>query len=82
MFLSERFELGVENKGNPLATSFAAARRIVLQLAERMAPLAVAVAKRAHPVALLLGLFATAFSATVVLRLAVWLAILAVRSVF
>jgi len=82
MFLSERFELGVANKGNPLATSLAAARRIVLQLAQRMAPWAVAIAKRAHPAALLLGLFATAFSATIVLRLAVWLAVLAVRSVF
>ena len=82
MLLSKRFELGVENEGNPLATPLAAARRIVLQLAQRMAPWAVAIAKHAHPVALLLGLFATAFSATIVLRLAVWLAILVVRSIF
>jgi hypothetical protein len=39
-------------------------------------------AKRAHPVVLLLGLFATAFTATIVLRLAIWLAVLAARSAF
>lgn len=82
MFLSNGFELDIENKGNRLVAHIAAAKRLVLQLAQRMAPWAVAIAKHAHPVALLLGLFATAFSATIVLRLAVWLAILAVRSIF
>ena len=82
MFLSKRFELDVENKGNPLAAHLAAARRLVLQLAQRTAPWTVATAKRPHPVALLLGLFATAFTATIVLRLAIWLAVLAVRSAF
>ncbi len=80
MFLSERFELDVTNKGNPLATYLVAARRIVLQLAQRTASWGVATAKRAHPAGLLLGLFATAFTATIVLRLAIWLAVLAVRS--
>ena len=82
MFLSERFELDVENKGNPLVAHLAAARRLVLQLAQRTAPWAMATAKRAHPVALLLGLFATAFTATIVLRLAIWLAVLAAKSAF
>jgi len=82
MFLSERFELDVENKGNPLVAHLAAARRLVLQLAQRTAPWAVATAKRAHPVALLLGFFATAFTATIVLRLAIWLAVLATKSAF
>ena len=82
MFLSKRFELDVENKGNPLVAHLATARRLVLQLAQRTAPWAVATAKRAHPVALLLGLFATAFTATIVLRLAIWLAVLAVKSAF
>jgi hypothetical protein len=80
MFLSERFELDVENKGNPLVASLADARRIVLRLAQRTAPWAAAMAKRAHPAALLLGLFATAFTATIVLRLAIWLAVLAAKS--
>lgn len=82
MFLSKRFELDVENKGNPLVAHFVAAKRLVLQIAQRMAPWAVATAKRAHPVALLLGFFATAFTATIVLRLAIWLAVFAARSVF
>ncbi len=82
MFLSKRFELDVENKGNPLVAYLAAAKRLVLQLAQRTAPWAVATAKRAHPVALLLGLFATAFTATIVLRLAIWLAVLAAKSAF
>jgi hypothetical protein len=82
MFLSERFELDVENKVNPLVAHLAAARRLVLQLAQRTAPWAVATAKRAHPVALLLGFFATAFTATIVLRLAIWLAVLAAKSAF
>jgi hypothetical protein len=83
MFLSKRFELDVENKrNNPLVAHIASARRLVLQLAQRTAPWAVATAKRAHPVALLLGLFATAFTATIVLRLAIWLAVLAARSAF
>jgi hypothetical protein len=82
MFLSERFELDVENKGNPLVARLAAARRIMLQLAQRTAPQAAAMAKRAHPAALLLGLFATAFTATIVLRLAIWLAVLAAKSAF
>lgn len=82
MFLSKRFELDVENKGNPLVVHFATARLLVLQLAQRTAPWAVATAKRAHPVALLLGFFATAFTATIVLRLAIWLAVLATKSVF
>ena len=82
MILSERFELDVENKGNPLVARLAAAKLIVLQRAQRTAPWAFAMAKRAHPVALLLGLFAAAFTATIVLRLAIWLAVLAVRSVF
>ena len=82
MFLSKRFELDVENKGNSLVAHLATTRRLVLQLAQRTAPWAVATAKRAHPVALLLGLFATAFTATIVLRLAIWLAVLAARSAF
>jgi len=82
MFLSKRFELDVENKGNRLVAHIAATRRLVLQLAQRTAPWAVATAKCAHPVALLLGLFATAFTATIVLRLAIWLAVLAARSAF
>ena len=82
MLLSERFELDVENNGNPLAAYLAAARRVVLQLAQRAAPRAATLVKRAHPVALLLGLFATAFTATIVLRLAVWLAVLTAKSVF
>lgn len=82
MFLSERFELNVANQGNPLVAHHAAARRIVSQLAQRMAQWAVAIAKRAHPAALLLGLFATAFSAAIVLRLAIWLAVYAASSIF
>jgi hypothetical protein len=46
MFLSKRFELDVENEGNPLVAQFTAARRLVLQLAQRTAPWAVAMAKR------------------------------------
>ena len=82
MFLSERFELDVENKGNPLVAHLAAARRIVLRLAQHTAPWAAATAKRAHPIAFLLGLFATAFATTIALRLAVWLALLASKSAF
>ena len=82
MFLSERFELDVENKGNPLVARVAGARRVVLRLAQRTAPWVAAMAKRAHTVVLLLGLFATAFTATIVLRLAIWLAVLAARSAF
>ena len=82
MFISERFELDVENKVNPLVAHLAAARRLVLQLAQRTAPWAVATATRAHPVDLLLGFFATAFTATIVLRLAIWLAVLAAKSAF
>jgi len=82
MFLSKPFELDVENKGNPLVAHLAAARRLMLQLAQRMAPWVGAMAKRAHPVALLLGLFAIAFTATIVLRLTIWLAVLAARSAF
>jgi hypothetical protein len=37
MFLSERFELDIENKGNPLAAHFGAARRIVSRLAQQLA---------------------------------------------
>ena len=75
MFLSERFELDVENKGNPFVAHLAPAKRIVSQLAQGTAACAAAMAKRAHPAALLLGLFATAFTATIVLRLAIWLAV-------
>ncbi len=82
MFLSERFELDVENKGNPFVAHIAPAKRIVSQLAHRTAACAAAVAKRAHPAALLLGLFTTAFAATIVLRLATWLAVLAAKSAF
>lgn len=82
MFLSERFELDVENKGNPFIAHLAPAKRIVTQLAQRTAACAAAMAKRAHPAALLLGLFATAFTATIVLRLAIWLAVLAAKSAF
>ena len=82
MFLSEHFELDVKNKGNPFVAHFAAARRIVSQLAQRTAPWTVAMAKRAHPVALLLGFFAVAFTATIVLRLAIWLVVLAAKSAF
>jgi hypothetical protein len=82
MFLSERFELDVEDKGNPLVVHLAAAKWLVSQFAQRTAPWAVATAKRAHPVALLLGLFATAFTATIVLRLAIWLAVLSAKSAF
>jgi hypothetical protein len=82
MFLTERFELDIANKGNPLVAHLAAARRVVLQLAQRAAPQAAAIAKRAHPAALLLGLFATAFTATIVMRLAVWLAVIAAKSAF
>ena len=82
MFLSERFELDVENKGNPFVVHLAPARRVVSQLAQRAAARAAAIVKRAHPVALLLGLFATAFTATIVLRLVIWLAALAAKSAF
>jgi hypothetical protein len=82
MFLSERFELDVENKGNPFVAHLAPAKRIVSQLAQRTAACAAAMAKRAHPAALLLGLFATAFTATIVLRLAIWLAVVAAKSAF
>ena len=82
MFLPKRFELDVEDKGNPLVAHLAAAKRLVLQLAQRRAPWAVATAKRAHPVALLLGFFAVAFTATIVLRLAIWLVVLAAKSAF
>jgi hypothetical protein len=82
MFLSGRFELDVENIGNPLVAHLVAAKRLVLQLAQRTAPWAGSIAKRAHPVALLLGLFATAFTATIVLRLTIWLAVLGARSAF
>ncbi len=82
MFLTERLELDIANKGNPLVAHLAAARRIMLRLTQRAAPGVAAIAKRAHPVALLLGLFATAFTATIVLRLAVWLAVLAAKSAF
>jgi hypothetical protein len=37
MFLSERFELDIENKGNPLAARFGAARRLVSRLAQQLA---------------------------------------------
>ena len=82
MFLSEPFELDVENKGNPLVAHVAAAKRLLLQLAQRLAPWVGATAKRARPAALLLGLFVTAFTATIVLRLTIWLAVLAARSAF
>ena len=82
MFLSERFELDVANKGNPFVAHLARAKRIVSQLAQRTAACAAAMAKRVHPAALLLGLFATAFTATIVLRLAIWLAVLAAKSAF
>ena len=80
MFLSERFELDVENKGNPFVAHLAPAKRIVSQLGQRTAACTAAMAKRAHPAAL--GLFATAFAATIVLRLAIWLAVLAAKSAF
>ncbi len=82
MFLSERFELDVENKGNPFVAHLAPAMRIVSQLAQRTAACAAAMAKRVHPAALLLGLFATAFTATIVLRPVIWLAVLAAKSAF
>jgi hypothetical protein len=82
MLLSERLELDVENKGNPFVAHLAPAKRIVSQLAQRTAACAAAMAKRAYPAALLLGLFATAFTATIVLRLAIWLAVLAAKSAF
>lgn len=82
MLLSERFELDVKNKGNPLASRLAAAKHIVLQPAQRAAPWLATLMKRVHPVALLVGLFATAFTATIVLRLAVWLAVIAAQSAF
>lgn len=37
MFLSERFELDIENKGNPLVAHLGAARRIVSRLAQQLA---------------------------------------------
>ena len=82
MFLSERFELDVENKGNPLVARLAGARRIVLRLAQHTAPWTAAMAKRAHPISLLLGLFVTTFVTMIALRLAVWLAFLAGKSAF
>lgn len=82
MLLSERFELDIENRGNPVASRLATAKQIVLQLAERGTPWAVRFMKRAHPAALLLGFFAMAFTATIVLRLAVWLAAMAIKAIF
>ena len=80
IFLSERFELDVENKGNPFVAHLAPAKRIVSQLAQRTAACAAAIAKRAHPAALLLELFVTAFTAMIVLRIAIWLAVIAAKS--
>jgi hypothetical protein len=37
MFVSERFELDIENNGNPLVAYLAAGRRLVLRLAQRLA---------------------------------------------
>jgi len=82
MFLSERFELDVENQGNPLLPHLTAARRIASQLAQHVTPWTVAITKRAHPAALLFGLFATSFTAMIVLRLTVWLAALVAKSAF
>jgi hypothetical protein len=82
MFLSERFELDVENKGNPFVAHLAPAKRIMSQLAQHVTAWSVLIAKRAHPAALLFGLFAAAFTATIVLRLAIWLAVLAAKAAF
>jgi len=37
MLVSERFELDIENKGNPLVVRLGVARRLVLRLAQRLA---------------------------------------------
>jgi len=37
MFLSERFELDIENKGNSLIAHFGAAKRILTRLTPRLA---------------------------------------------
>ena len=58
MFLSERFELDVKNEGNPFVARLAPAIRSGSRLAQRAAAWAAAMAKRVHPAALLLGLFA------------------------
>jgi hypothetical protein len=36
MFLSERFELDIENKGNPLIARLGAAKRVLTRLAPRL----------------------------------------------
>ena len=36
MFLSERFELDIENKGNPLVARLGAAKRVLTRLARRL----------------------------------------------
>jgi hypothetical protein len=38
MFVEERFELDIENKGNPFVTRLGAAKRLVSRLAQRLAP--------------------------------------------
>ena len=70
MYLSGPLQLDVENKGNPFVARLAPVKRIGSRLAQRIAACAATMMRRARPAALLLGLFATAFTATIVLRLA------------
>ena len=81
MYLSDPLELDVENKGNPFVAR-TPANRIGSRLAQRIAACATTMTRRARPAALLLGLFATAFTAMIVLRLAVWLAALGAKAAF
>ena len=82
MYLSEPLELDIENKGNPFVARLAPAMRIGSRLARRIAACAATMTRRARPAALLFGLFATAFTAMIVLRLAIWLAALGAKSTF
>jgi hypothetical protein len=74
MFMSERFELDIENKGNPFVVRLGGASRLVSRLARRLTASAkrTFIARFSRPL-LVFAIFGGIVVATIALRFAIWL---------
>jgi hypothetical protein len=74
MFVSERFELDIENNGNPFVVRLGAASRLVSQLAQRLTASAIQIfVARFSRALLVFAIFGGLIAATIAFRLAIWL---------
>jgi hypothetical protein len=73
MFVSERFELDIENNGNPFVVRLGAASRLVSRLAQRLTASAIRMfIARFSRALLVFAIFGGLIAATIALRFVVW----------